>query len=218
MVMGSAALVTGLMTTPAGAKPPPNSHLATYGISVDVSTMTGTLVLPSYTCKPSDNIAAQVASFDNTATVYSSANLYLACAKHNIPRYDVGLDVDGNVTFPTAILHAGDTVVLSMSCGPSGTTVSVDDTTSSSSVQASSPNPSACSGGGVGMNGVSGKAHGGQTNLPLFGSLQWTASSVNGSPLGDSSPTPTNYYEGKKNIITVGSLNGSGGFVETQGP
>ena len=216
IIIGSAALFAGVIATPAGAKPPPNSHLAGYGISIDVSSMQGTFVLPSYTCKPKDNIAAQVASFDMTANEYSGSNVYLACAKHDVPTYQVGLDVDGTFTFPTATLHAGDTVVVSMTCGESGTTVGVDDTTSRSSVSASSANPSDCSGGGVVMNGVTGTGHGSEANLPQFGSLQWTASSVNGSPLNDASPTLENYYEGKKNVITAGALNGSGGFTETQ--
>jgi hypothetical protein len=217
IIIGSTALAAGVIATPAGAKPPPNSHLAGYGISIDDSSMSGTMVVPSYTCKPKDNVVAQVASYDNTAEVYSGSNLYLACAKHNVPTLSVGLDVDGTFTYPAATIRPGDTVVISMSCGGSGTTVGVDDTTSESSVSASSANPSDCSGGGVGMDGVTGTGHGGQTNLPQFGSLQWTAASINGSPLGDASPTPVNYYEGKKNVITVGALNGSGGFTETQG-
>lgn len=216
VLSGGSLLAVMLSAGTAGAKPPPDSHLAGYGFSEGVTSVVGTLTAPSYTCKGSDNVTAQVSTYDDAQSQFSGVSLYLACGKHHVPVYNVGLDVDGSFTFPTATINAGDSVTLSVTCGGSGTVASLDDTTSSSSVQASSATPSSCTGSGVGMNGVSGKGHGGQASLPDFGSLTYTSSSVNGAPLGDASPTSVNYYEGKKNQITTGSLNGSGGFVLTQ--
>jgi hypothetical protein len=57
-----------------------------------------------------------------------------------------------------------------------------------------------------------------QEPLPAFGAIDYTNVMIDGSPLSACSPSPVNYYEGKKNQITTGPLTGGGtAFATTEG-
>ena len=59
----------------------------------------------------------------------------------------------------------------------------------------------------MGNIGVSNEAGTKLLPLPTFGSIDFSDATVNGAPLGDASPAPiaVNYFEGKKNVISVGN-------------
>jgi hypothetical protein len=223
VVMTGSLLLAGLLTAPSGAATAkvktPDSNLAVYNANVTVGSIDATVTLPSYTCKKADNIVVYENTYDNTNSGWSGPGVYLACAKHDVPTMTAFLEVDGATTFPVATLRAGDTVQFSTTCNTPGTVVALDDVTSGSSVEASSANPSSCSGGFVGDIGVLKGAGPKLTPLPAFGAIDFSGVTVNTVPLGSLSPTSTNYYEGKKNVIDVGPIGGGGtSFVTTQEP
>jgi hypothetical protein len=219
-VMVSSVLFAGLLTTTSGAKvKTPDSSLAVYDANVTVNSIDATVTLPSYTCKKADNLTVYSNTYDNSSSSWSGAGIFLGCAKHDVPAMVASLQVDGTTTFPAATLRAGDTVKFSTTCNAPGTVVTLDDVTSGSSVEASSSNPSSCSGGFVGDNGVLKGAGPKLTPLPAFGAIDFSAVTINTDPLGSLSPTATNYYQGKKNVIDVGPIGGGGtSFATTQEP
>ncbi len=114
-------------------------------------------------------------------------------------------------------MTAGDNVEFTTVCGPTGSFVSIEDLNTSTTVNASSPNPSSCSGATVGDTGVVGTGPGGQARLPKFGAFDFTDVTVNGDSIGSFSPVAGNYYEGKKYQIVVGPLTAGGtAFTTTQ--
>jgi hypothetical protein len=215
-------LAIGLVSVPSGAATAntktPKSYLATYNATTSVSSISVTVTLPSYTCKKSDDVAAYADTEDLNTDTWSGTYVGLACGKKNVPIYSPALEIDGAYTNPAATMRADDTVVLSTSCGATGTVVTIDDVTSTSSVSTSSASPSDCSAAFVGDIGVQKGAGPKVDNLPRFGSIDFSNVNVNGSSLGSFTPTVSNYYEGKKNIITVGPITDGGtAFVTTQG-
>lgn len=110
------------VATPAWAKT--KSHLATYAPSdTTITSFDATVTLPSFTCKSSkDAVTNQIAFLNNDSGQFSGSNVNLVCTKEKVgkhhilaPQYSVFLDVDGAITFPSVIMNAGDTVVLSTS-------------------------------------------------------------------------------------------------------
>jgi hypothetical protein len=110
------------VATPAWAKT--KSHLATYAPSdTTITSFDATVTLPSFTCKSSkDAVTNQIAFLNNDSGHFSGSNVNLVCTKEKVgkhhilaPQYSVFLDVDGAITFPSVIMNAGDTVVLSTS-------------------------------------------------------------------------------------------------------
>jgi hypothetical protein len=220
-VVAGPLLAIGLVAAPSGAATntkTPKSYLATYNANTAVSSLSVTVTLPSFTCKKGDDVAAYANTEDLDTDSWSGTYVGLACGKKNVPVYSPSLEIDGTYTNPAATMRAGDTVVFTTSCGATGTAVTIDDVTSVSSVSTSSASPSDCSAAFVGDIGVL-KGKGPKLeNLPTFGSIDFSNVNVNGSSLGSFTPTVSNYYEGKKDVITVGPITDSGtAFVTTQG-
>jgi hypothetical protein len=223
LIVGALMLVA-IDAGSAGAAVPaaktPKSGAAGYVAETVVTSVEATVTLPSFVCSSkTDALSTQVAIADTTDDEASSAVLGFFCSKKKVPIYGAETVVDGAATFPTVTMNAGDTVVLSATCSSvSGTTVSIDDTTSDTSGQNSSATANTCSDGFVGDLGFlkgKGKA---LTPLPLFGAIDFSNVMVNGNPLGSSTTQSGNYNEGKKNVITTGTLTDGGtAFTTTQG-
>jgi hypothetical protein len=185
-----------------------------------VTSVEATVTLPSFVCSSkTDALSTQVGIFDTTDEEASAAILGLVCSKKKVPIYGAEISVDGVATFPTVTMSAGDTVVMTAACSSvSGSTVTIDDTTSDTSGQNSSATASTCTEGLVGDFGfLKGKGKT-VTPLPIFGAIDFSDVMVNGTPLGSISNVSGNYYEGKKNVITTGALTDGGtAFTTTQG-
>jgi hypothetical protein len=225
-VLAAGLVVSALVATPAGASASRThkNYLAGWSAAVDVTTVDATVTLPSFTCtSKKDNITADTNVYDTTAAQFSGPYVYLGCSKHGMtltPHYTAAISVDGVGSNPAVTMNAGDAVVFSISCGGTGTSVSIDDLTTSSSGSASSSNASACSGPFVGDIGVCARCgtHPKQDPLPTFGAIDYSNVTVNGSPLASTGPTSQNYFEGNENTIATGALTGGGtAFTTTEG-
>jgi hypothetical protein len=221
-----AAMGAGWLVPAASASASPDkaskSYLAQYeAYPATVTSVQATITLPTYTCKKGDNIGPGDGAYDNTDSNWTGPYIYMGCVKSGktwVANYGgTGLEIDGSYTYPSMVMHAGDSVEFTTTCGPSGTVVSIDDLTDSQSVSATSLNPSSCTNASVGDDGIEGNGTGGQSNLPTFGAIDYSDVTVNGSPIGTFSPAASNYYEGKKNVITVGPITDGGtAFATTQ--
>jgi Peptidase A4 family len=197
---------------------PAKSDLAVYNANVTVGSVSAVVTLPSYTCKRADALVTYENTYDGANAGWSGAGVYLGCGKHRVPTMSAQLTVDGTTTYPEATLNAGDRVELSTTCDTPGTVVTLDDLTSGSSVEASSSSPSDCSGAFIGDIGVLKGAGSKLRPIPDFTTIGFSGVMVNAAPLGNWSPTATNYYEGKKNQITVGPIGGGGTMFVTTNP
>jgi hypothetical protein len=226
-VAGSALLV-GLVTAPAGAattrrEPPPKSNFAGYTDNTDATTnsVQATFTVPNYTCKKGENLSPGIGAFDDANNGFSSAYMYLACAKigkkYGPSLGTVAIEIDNGVTYDNLAISAGDAIQFTQSCGPTGTSATIEDLNNSDSFTQSASYASSCEGGYVGDLGVEGKSPKKVAPLPTFGSSDYSAATINGDVLSTSDPTASNYYEGKKAGITTGSLTGGGtAFVLSQ--
>jgi len=218
-VAAGAVLLVGLSASPANAKkkpPPTYSVFAGYQYpSASVTSETATVVLPKVSCKkkqasnPDINADVQLNATDSENDNTNWSEVFFACetgARNKvIGYYTPFLFIDGSQQSTGSLtVHAGDTVVLTVSCGGAGSTVSLDDVTSSTSASASSSTPSSCTGGLVGQ-------YGGSDGIPKLGNVAWSGVNINGSSLGSLSPTSSSYYVGKGDgILMVGSLTDGG--------
>lgn len=210
-------LFLGLAATPAGATKPTDSDLAIYEASgVSVSTLGAQATIPTYTCKKADQVSVYTDTYDEDASNFTGVYVDLACGKHNLPAPSVALEIDGTYDYPTMTITPGDDVSLSVTCGGTGTEVSLYDATSGHTVDNTSSTASDCNGAFVGNIGVLKGAGPKLSPLPDFGSLTFTNVNVNDTAIGTFSPTATNYYEGKKDQIDVGPITGGNSFVNTQ--
>jgi hypothetical protein len=212
-------LFLSLAATPAGAKTKPtDSYLAIYeAANITVSTLGAEASIPSYTCKKADQVAVYDDTYDEDASTFSGVYVDLACGKHNVPAPSVALEIDGTYDNPTITIAPGDDVSMSVTCGSSGTMVSLYDVTSGHTVDNTSGTASDCNGAFVGNIGVLKGAGPKLSPLPDFGSVTFTNVDVNDVAIGTYTTTTTNYYEGKKAQIDVGPLTDSGSsFTNTQ--
>jgi hypothetical protein len=225
-VIVGALLVTSLAADRAGAATTATtlaraSRYPFAGYITDPSTVTSvsaTVTVPTFTCtkRGSTAVTGMATVFDPTGQTFSSGAVYVGCsAKKELVAALV--DVDNTFTVPTVNVNPGDTVALSVTCGPSGIAVSVDDQTTSSTGTGSSSTAETCTQGEVGDGAVVNSKGSGLVPLPPFGALDYTAVTVNGAVLTTSTSGAANYSEGKKNMITTGPLV-SGAFTTTQGP
>jgi hypothetical protein len=209
-------LLAGVMATPAGAhgSKPTDSDLAVYNANTEpVSTISVQVTVPTYTCKKADQVALYTNTFDEDGPgefPFSGPSMDLACGKKSVPVVESSLEVAGTTTFPTITIVPGNVVQMNVSCGGTGTVVSLDDTSTGHSVQATSAAASDCNGVFMGAIGVLKGAGPKLCPLPGFGSADFSDALINGSSLGSFSPTATNYYEGKKNQMTVGPVTDGG--------
>jgi Peptidase A4 family len=184
-----------------------------------VTTASATVTLPTFHCKSkADLLSADVGVFDPSDGSVSLVTIALACSKTKVPSFIVLFDADGTDSAPDVTVTAGDAVTMSISCSATtGTTVSVDDTTTSATANASSTTPESCGEAFVGDEGFP-KASGKSAEpLPTFGAIDYTNVMVNGAPLGSSTTVNGNYYEGKKAVIDTGALTAGGtAFTTTQ--
>jgi hypothetical protein len=223
--VAGALLVVALAAEPTGAAPvatkTPKSYAAGYVASAStVTSVEATVTLPSFTCtNKADLLSADIGVYDPTDNAFSFVTTVLACTKKKVPVYLAQLDVDSVYTYPAVVMNPGDTVTMSISCSDTvGTSISIDDQTTSSSGDASSATPNSCAAAFIGDEGfLKGK---GKTAapLPMFGALDYSNVTVNGDPLGSFSPIAGNYYGGKKAVIDTASITDGGtGFTTTQG-
>ncbi len=126
-VAGSALLV-GLVAAPSGAattrvKPPPKSNFAGYTDNTDLTTnfVQATYTVPSYTCKKGENLSPGIGAFDVTNDAFSSAYMYLACAKigkkYGPSLGTVAIEIDNGVTYDNLAISAGDAIQFTQTCG-----------------------------------------------------------------------------------------------------
>jgi hypothetical protein len=183
-----------------------------------ITSAAATIVVPNYTCpKKVAAIAAAAIVYDSTGAQFSSAEVYLGCSRKTIV-LTVLTDVNNTYGVQSITIHMGDVVQLSATCGPSGIDVSIDDMTTSSTGSASSSASETCTQAEIGDDGVANQRGTSVVSLPSFGSITYTSATVDGASLGSFNPTAANYFEGKKNVITTGSLTDGGlVFSTTQG-
>lgn len=222
---GAAGAVTNAHTKTA------KSGFAGYeAVSATVTSTSATVTLPSFTCKSkSDEVTTQLDAYDpNRYQLVSYVYITLGCSKvkHHrgfVTQFTPYLATPSVLTSPTMSLHAGDVITFSVTCGPAGNTLSIDDQTTSAIETASSSVPSSCSAVLVGdfawpKGKLTSPKGTGAEPLPLLGSFNYTNVLINGSPLGSLSSAKYNYYEGKKNVITTGALTDGGrAFTASQG-
>ena len=82
--------------------------------------------MPTYTCKKGKNIAPGIGATDSANDAYSSAYMYLGCAKVG-KKYGPGLgsvavEIDDVFYYDTLTMSFGDAIQFTQTCGPSGTT------------------------------------------------------------------------------------------------
>jgi hypothetical protein len=220
-LVAGALMMVGIDAASAGAAPikkPPKSSAAGYATSVSVVTsIEATFTLPTFTCTAkTDALSAQIALFDTVNGEESSAVVALLCSKKKVPFYAAETIVDNVANIVPVDIIAGDTIILSATCGSSGTTVSIDDTTISASGQNSSATASTCSNDFVGDLGFL-KGKKAVAPLPLFNEIDFSSVMVNGSALGSFTTQTGDYFEGRKNSIVTGPLDDGGtSFSTTQ--
>jgi peptidase A4-like protein len=222
--LGGAGLLFAMAAPPAGASvfagKMQKSPLAGYTATTTVTSVDATVTLPTFTCKSkSDAIASELAVIDTDTDEVSGAIIAMGCpGNKKVLTLEAELAVEGTPSLPAVTLNPGDTVVMSTSCGATGTTVTIDDTTSNTSGQATSSAASSCAAVIIGDGGFA-KGKGSATApLPNFGAIDYTDVTVNGDSLASAAPTATNYFEGKKAIITTGAIASDGtDFTTTQG-
>lgn len=209
----------------ASAKPA-KSYLAVYSaLNQTVTEFSVGFTVPKFKCMAAnDAVDAYANAFDETpgtSDPYDGGFLQLSCSTKLKPVLTPALEVDGVYTVASSVtVHRKDVIDITVTCGASGGTATIQDVTSTQSQSVPTPAGSSCNGVFMGNIGLSNEA--GTKNLPLpkFGSIDFGDAQVNGAPLGDASPAPTsvNYREGKTNIITVGPLTDEGSaWVNTQG-
>lgn len=195
------------------------SPLAGYTATTAVTSVDATVTLPTFTCKSkSDAIASELAVIDTDTDEVSGAIIAMGCPSKKSSLYLAEIAVEGTASLPEVTLNPGDTVVMSTTCGATGTTVTIDDTTTDTSGQATSSTASACAAVFIGDGGLE-KGKGSATApLPSFGAIDYTDVTVNGDSFVSAAPTATNYFEGKKATITTGAIASDGtDFTTTQG-
>jgi len=218
-----ALLLVAVGAVPAGAATvatkAAKSYAAGYAAGASpVTSIDATVTLPTFTCaSKSDLLSADVATEDADENV-SFATVVLACSKKKVPFYGAQFDVDGTYSAASSVtLAAGDTVEMSISCSAAtGTSLTIDDMTSHTSADASSSASSTCEAAFAGDEGLlKGKK---VAPLPTFGAIDYSAVTMNGSPIGSFDTESTNYDGGKKAVITTGALSAGGtAFTTTQG-
>jgi len=223
-VITASLLLAGLVAAPAGATAGKTKKSFFAGYSATTATATSvqaTITLPTYTCKKGENLGPGIGAFDTTQNAWNQEFIYMACVKSGkkyVESYGgTAIEVDGLYTNPPLAMSAGDSIQFTTTCGGSGTVSTIEDLNTTQSVSHSSLNPSSCTDAGAGDLGITGKGPGGQSNLPKFGAIDYSNVTVNGSPIGSFTPDSSNYFEGKKNVITTGAISGGTDFVTTQG-
>jgi hypothetical protein len=194
------------------------SPLAGYTATATVASVDATVTLPTFTCKSkSDVVASELAVIDTDTDEVSGAIIAMGCP-NKTPIYEAELAVEGTPSLPDVTMNPGDTVVMSTSCGATGTTATINDLNTNTSGEATSSDASACAAVFIGDGGF-GKGKGSATDpLPNFGAIDYTDVLINGDSLLAAAPTATNYYEGKKATITTGAIASDGtDFTTTQG-
>jgi hypothetical protein len=240
------ALAVGLagFANPAEAKPI-KSHVANYvpPASTSAAQFSATVTLPSFTCTANNLsrfVSAQVLAVDTVNNRNSGAGVGLGCSKmgarkhfYSVPYFVAYVAVDGTLQlgqFLNPKLKAGDLVDLSTTCLGDVLESEVDDVTTGYTLSAGGtlPLPEVCTSGSpeIGLYGgadpmpIRGRPATTQfmnIKLPEFGAVQFTSILLDGLPLGTFNPVATNYFEGRRNQISVGALTSAGtAFTATQ--
>jgi hypothetical protein len=218
---GSTNTIRAGATTSAPSTTLTESPLAGYAVTMNAVTSDATtFTVPTISCrKRVEAFQAAALLEDVNQGVRSGAALGIGCVKET-EYLGALLDLDNSVTITTATVNGGDTVDFSATCGSGGESVSIDDTTDSTTVSESSDTANDCSVALIGDLAVAKIAHPASFyRLPPFDSISWTGVMVNGGAIGSLTPTAVNYNEGKRNVITTGALTAGGtAFVTTKGP
>jgi hypothetical protein len=201
------------------AKPTKSAFAGYAAATTAVTSETATLTIPTFSCAKKTVVFQAVALvYDANLQDQSGAALDIGCLKRK-EFIEALIQLDNNVSAPTATFNGGDNVEFSVTCGSGGESVSIDDTTNSSTVSSSSATANDCTEALVGDLGVLKNSSGTALfALPSFGSLDWTGVTIDAGSIGSLDPLFGNYYEGKKDVITTGSLTDGGtAFTTTQG-
>jgi hypothetical protein len=182
-----------------------------------VTSASTTVVLPAVACtKKIAAFAAGAIVYDSSAGTFSGAMVYIGCSSKE-QQLTALVEDDNTYTTPTVVLHSGDTVDLSVTCGSSGISVSVDDQTTVSTGTGSSATAETCTQGEVGDDAAA-FSNDSIAPLPPFVSVNFTNAMVNAAAIGLLDPTTATYFEGKKNQIATGALTDGGtAFTTTKG-
>jgi hypothetical protein len=205
---------------------PTRSYLGVYeALNQTATSVSVGFTVPHYKCTSAKEVVdVYTNTYDETVggpDAFDGGFVQLGCNSKEKAVIGAAAEVDGSYTVLSALtIHRKDVVDFTVTCGASGGAATVLDVTSGQSGSAPTPTGSSCNGVFMGNIGVSNEAGTAILPLPSFGSITFGDASLNDAPLGDASPAPTavNYFEGKKNVITVGPLTeGGSAFVNTQG-
>ena len=204
------------------AKAKPKSSFAGYGVLAAVNSVTATVQLPTFSCTSRNRGVDTLTYTNNLVDNLSSAvsGVVMQCIRPKkqpaMATYFVETFVPDPATnsFPI-LVRGGDVVTMTVTCGILDTVASVEDDTTHFTQTSSTPTVISCSQAHVGDVGVP-KGHG-YDHLFDFGQLDYSAVDVNGSPIGASNPVASNYFEGKRDVITTGTPTAGGtSFTTTQ--
>jgi hypothetical protein len=205
---------------------PQKSYLADWeALNQTVTSFTVGFTVPHYTCTATnDAVDVYANAYDQTSATSDSFDggfVELGCNSKKSPVITPALEVDGVYTNPSGFtIRRKDVLDVTVTCGAAGGTATIDDVTQDQSGSVPTPAGSSCNGVFMGNIGLSNRAGTKLLPLPKFGKITFGDADVNGAPIGDASPAPTavSYYEGAKNVITVGALtDGGSAWVNTQG-
>jgi hypothetical protein len=217
---------SALLGSQAVGASPTKSYLGVYeALNQTVTSVSVGLTVPHYKCTSAKEVVdVYTNTYDETVDTSDSFDggfVQLGCSSNDKPVITPILEVDGSYSVPSGLtIRRKDVVDVTVTCGASGGTATINDVTSAQSGSVPTPAGSSCNGVFMGNIGVSNEAGTAVLPLPSFGSITFGDASLNDAPLGDASPAPTavNYFEGKKNVITVGPLTDDGSaWVNTQG-
>ena len=180
--------------------------------TTNVVSVTATVVLPTFTCTRAEHLLIFVTSGGATAT--GEAGIELGCGRYRTPTMQAIAYVPVAGSF-----QSGQTVDLTVTCGSTGVTSSVENVTTGHDFSDTVPGAATCSGFIVGEYDLVGstglRLHPGP--IPHFSTITFSNVTVNGGPLSSTSPSASNYYANRRNQILTGPIVGAGNeFVTTR--
>jgi hypothetical protein len=216
--------VSALVGTQAVGASPTKSYLGVYeALNQTVTSLNIEFTVPKFKCESAnDAVDAYANTFDQTPgnpDAFDGGFVQLSCSAAKKPVITPFLEADGTYVSPSGMtIVKKDVIDISVTCGASAGSDTIDDVTSGQSESFPTAAGSSCNGAFLGNIGVSNKKGTKDLALPTFGSIHFSDATLNGAPLGDASPAAkaVNYYEGASNVIKVGPLTGGTAWVNTQ--
>jgi len=216
MVTATALPAQAAVAKPAAATH--TDHFAGYEVTATPTTATVTFVLPTITCGSSFSAVNAFIGFNNfTTNDYTSGGVAMTCYG-GAAFYQAYTEINNESFVSPQQENPGDTVTVSVSTQATSSTVTVDDATDFASTVSSVRGP----GGGGTFQSVSVGAGGegkASNPAPTFGSIPFSAMTVNGSHFGTAGPTfRYQWYTHKVLEVASSALNSKGSAITISQP